>query len=112
MRLLPFLLPNTITFMEYHFQQLTVAESALPLKVCTIAELTPNTEPDRSTKGPVWQQIRSSGQEALQEILRMWIQREIYTCLRNMNDWKRKKPKKPIQLSSKAKDLVCVGHQS
>ena len=109
--------------MEYHFQQFKMAESALPLKAWTIPDLNPNTKPNRATQGPLWQQIRSPGQEALKEILHMWIEREIYTFLRNMKDWKRKNPEKTLRLRNlslereKAKDLMwgthmCVGHQS
>ena len=117
MRLFPFVLQKTITLMEYHFQQFKMAESALPLKVWMIPDLNPDTKPTRAAKGPLWQQIRSPGKEALQEILHMWVEREIYTFLRNMKDWKRKNPKKLLILSSKAKDLLwgthmCVGRQS
>ena len=106
MRLFPFLLPKTITLMEYHFQQFKIAESALPLKTWMIPDLNPNTKPNRATQGPLWQQIRSPSQEALQEILHMWVEREIYTFLRNMKDWKRKNPKKAMNMNTKAKDLM------
>ena len=109
MRLFPFVLPKTIALMEYHFQQFKMAESALPLKTWMIPDLNPNTKPTRATQGPLWQQIRSPGQEALQEIFHLWIQREIYTFLRDMKDWKRKHPKKLMNLSSKAKGWSVVG---
>ena len=106
MRMFPFVLPKTITLMEYHFQQFKMAESALPLKVWMFPDLNPNTKPNRGNLGPLWQQIRSPSQEALQEILHMWVEREIYTFLRNMKDWKRKNPKKAMNMSTKAKDLM------
>ena len=117
MRLVPFLLPKTIRLIEYHFQQFKMKESALPLEVWTIPDLNPNTKPSRSNAGPLWQKIRSPGKEALQEILHLWIEREIYTFLRNMKDWKRKNLMKQVKFNAKAKERhVCrssvIGHRS
>ncbi|MDA8583480.1 hypothetical protein N9L68_04585 [bacterium] len=117
MRLFPFLMPNTIQLIEYHFQQFKMKESALPFECWMIPDLSPNTKPSRSNAGPLWQQIRSPGKEKLQDILHSWIQREIYTSLRNMKDWKRKHLNNQVDLNAKAKGRhVCrstaIGHRA
>ena len=57
MKLYPHQAPEFVTLLEYHWQNFKVAESAVPLKVWTNSDLSPDLKQVRSNGKSLWSQI-------------------------------------------------------